>query len=151
MDHNQTYLRSYGTGHPNAWYTMFTFASSPYAQSNQTMKILECPVAYSLYPGGKAEFGGVFHRNISMNHHLFGKKQTVVEKPSEFILIGDGRNSNPGGNNYYYHHIGLGKRPLIGDYIHNNKNHIGFCDGSVRARTFAQNESRARIWHPNFQ
>ena len=147
MDHNQTYLVSYDTENSDSQYTMFTFSWAPYTQSNQTMKILECPEAHFIYPRDDA----VYHRNISMNHHLFGQKQTVVKKPSEFILIGDGRNSSPGGSNYYYHYIGLGKRPLIGDYIHNNKNHIAFCDGSVRARTFAQNELTPAIWHPDRQ
>ena len=60
LDNDGTYVYSHDPVNTNAWFTKFTCQWSPYAHSYEEMKVLECPVIYSLTPGSLNDGGGVF-------------------------------------------------------------------------------------------
>ena len=151
LDNDGTYVYSYDQGHLNAWFTMFTYQTSPYAYSYEEMKVLECPVTDSIYPGDFPEGGGVFHRTIGMNRDVTGIKQTEVKDPAKMVLFGDGRNSSPGDTNYYHWTISHRDHwdfPQINDFIHSSKINILFADGHTESKSRPSITGNSEHWDP---
>ena len=148
LDNNQTYVYSWDSTRPFAWQSMFTYSTSPYYSPNE-MKVLECPVAHQKYPKVVDDY----HRIISMNRHVSGIKQVEVKDPAQMILFGDGKNSNPGGSNYYRWTISYNDAhfPLETDFIHSNKINIVFSDGHVEGKSRVQITGHSGFWDPALQ
>ena len=100
------------------------------------------------------EGGGVFHRTISLNRDLTGKPRGVVENPTEMILFGDAKNSNPGGGNYYHQLISYRENedfPQVNDFIHIKKINVLFSDGHIEERSRASIFGHTSLWDPALQ
>ena len=154
MDANDIYVGTQSSNHPKAWYTKFTYPNSPFVKPLEEMKILECPVAHSLYYAMHSEGGGVFQRTISMNRELTGKPRGVVQNPAEMILFGDAKNANPGANNYYHQVISYRENedfPQVNDFIHFKKINVLFSDGHIEERSRASIFGHTSLWDPALQ
>ena len=154
MDADDRYVYSHDTVHRYAWFTKFTYQHSPFAYSFEEMKVLECPVAHTVYYAMYAEGGGVFQRTISMNMDLTGKPRGVVVNPSKMILFGDARNATPGSNNYYHQTISYRDYkdfPQLNDFIHSKKINVLFSDGHVEGRSRASIFGHSSLWDPALQ
>ncbi|MCH2209374.1 MAG: type II secretion system GspH family protein [Lentisphaerales bacterium] len=91
-DSNDEYFMYWPVGNNNGlWYKHFTDTGGDgaYSLSDGELKILECPVIYSITPGNLTRGA---HRNIGMNSFLPGRKWTGINDPVSMILLGDGYN-----------------------------------------------------------
>ncbi|MCH2209373.1 MAG: type II secretion system GspH family protein [Lentisphaerales bacterium] len=137
------------------WFREFTYTEDnyPYSLSDAELKILECPVIYSITPG---DLTRGTHRNIAMNSFLPGLKSTAVDTPSEMIFLGDGYNhyTNDGTSSPGFYSWAINGNARLGgefDYIHSSKKNLVFADGHITPKTRSFCSGTTRYWDPALQ
>lgn len=126
---------------------------APYSLSDGELKILECPVIYSLTPGNLTR--GT-HRNIGMNAYLSGLKSTEINDSVDMLFLGDGYNhtTNDGVSAPGFYAWAINGSSRLGapfDFIHNNEKNLVFVDGHVEAKTRSFCSGTSRYWDPALQ
>ena len=159
-DENDEYYMMWNQANNNGqrklWHKIFTNTGDnyPYSLSDGELKIIECPVIYSLTPGNLTRGS---HRNIGMNGFLTGGvNSNSIPDPVAMILFGDGYNHHTNdatpSAGFYSEAINGGAR-LGGefDYIHSKKKNLIFADGHVDVKTRSFCSGTTRYWDPDLQ
>jgi len=156
-DSNGHFMR--GVNEPNRlqWYSQVLWSQGIYYDyySLEAMKVFECPVIDIIYPGPN-RFGGIFDRTVGQNYYMLGYQSTLVKKPSEMILNGDGWSHSINGDissgAFYSGQINQGNRfPKVQEFIHNNKINLLFTDGHVEGKSRPFLQSNSSYWDPDLQ
>ncbi len=159
QDDNAEYFMTWPAGNNDGkkklWYMQFTNTGDdyPYSLSDAELKILECPVIYSLTPGSLTR--GT-HRNIGMNGFLSGLTSSSINDPVKMVFLGDGYNhhtndATPSAGFYSWFINGVNRLGGTFDYIHSQKKNLVFVDGHVEPKTRSFCAGNSDQWNPALQ
>ena len=156
-DFDGRFMRGINEHNRLQWYSQVLWSKGIYysSYSLEAMKIFECPVIDTIYPGPN-RFGGIFDRTVGQNGSMLGYQSALVKSPSEMILSGDGFSHSINGDvavgAFYSAQIGGTNRlAKVQEFIHNNKINLLFTDGHVEGKTRSFCAGNSKYWDPDLQ